>query len=386
MSEPRLPAPAPAATWQDPQPLPLELGGELAGYRLAYRTWGRLNAAADNAVIVCHALTGNVDADDWWSALFGDGKALDPARDFIVCSNVLGGCSGSSGPTDRDAEGQRLGPRFPALTVRDQVRAQIRLADALGVRGIRLVIGGSMGGLQALEWALLDPQRVRRVASVAASARHSTWCIAISEAQRMALRSDAAFKEGRYADDAPPRSGLAAARAIAMISYRSPGSLGARFDRRSGLEAHGPTARRPDEPAVRGWLEHHGEALVRRFDANSYLTLIDAMDRHDVGDGRGGVEAALARITQPVLVVSIPEDQLYRPEEQQALARGLPNARLAVLDSAHGHDGFLIDADRLEPLLRDFLIDSAAVDPDAVAITQREPDSTVQRSALENAA
>lgn len=181
----------------------------------------------------------------------------------------------------------------------------------------------------------------------------------------MALRGDPAFNEGRYADDAPPRAGLAAARALAMISYRSPASLGARFDGRTGVDAHGPAARRPGEPAVRGWLEHHGDALVRRFDANSYLALIDAMDRHDVGHGRGGLDAALARITQPVLVVSIPEDQLYRPEEQRALAAALPNARLAVLDSAHGHDGFLIDADRLEPLLRQFLADSALAAPRA---------------------
>ena len=343
-----------AATWADPRALPLDEGGELAGYRLAYRTWGRLNAAADNAVIVCHALTGNVDADDWWGALFGPGKALDPARDFIVCSNALGGCLGSSGPAERDAQGRRLGPRFPRLSVRDQVRAQMRLADALGVRGIALVVGGSMGGLQALEWALLDPQRVRRVASIAASARHSSWCMAISEAQRMALRADPAFDGGRYADDAPPAAGLAAARAIAMVSYRSPASLERRFGRALDEQVQGPRARRRGEPAVRGWLDHHGAALVQRFDANSYLALLDAMDTHDLGRGRGGLDAALRALTQPTLVVGIPDDQLYRVDEQRALAAALPHARFVALDSAHGHDGFLIDAEALEPLLRAF--------------------------------
>lgn len=349
------PAPDGVLRWTSAAPLPLQSGDALPGFTLAYRIWGRLNAARDNAVIVCHALTGDVHADRWWAPLFGEGRALDPARDFIVCANALGGCTGSTGPTSPAPDGRPWGARFPAISVRDQVRAQVALADALGIRGIRAVVGGSMGGLQALEWALLDPARVRAVVSIAAAARHPAWCIAFSEAQRLAIQADPAYRGGDYPPEAPPVAGLAAARAIAMATYRSPESLQLRFDRHPGRSVHGDASLAPDEFAVRGWLRHHGARLVERFDANSYLALVGAMDRHDLGEGRGGLAAALRALTQPVLVVSIPTDALYVPAEQYALVEGLPRARLSVLPSAHGHDGFLIDAARLEPLLRRFL-------------------------------
>lgn len=344
----------PDGVWRDATPFPLDNGAVLPGITLAWKSWGRLNAAADNAVIVCHALTGDADAARWWAPLFGPGKALDPTRDFIVCSNVLGGCAGSSGPTSMHPDGEAWGGRFPAISVRDQVRAQIRLADALGIRRIRLVLGGSMGGLQALEWALLDPARVGAVASVAASASHSAWCLALNEAQRMALRADPDFLGGFYPAEAGPIRGLAAARAVAMVSYRSAGSLQERFGRQRAGERFGHRANDPDVLAAASWVRHHGETFVDRFDANSYLRLLDAMDGHDIGRGRGGIAAALASIDIPVLVVTIPSDVLYPSTEQFALFEGLPRARLARLDSIHGHDGFLIDADRLEPLLRQF--------------------------------
>jgi homoserine O-acetyltransferase len=333
--------------------IPLESGAVLPQLDVAFRTWGRLNAAADNAVVVCHALTGSADADHWWAPLFGPGNALDPEHDFIVCANVLGGCYGTTGPTSEAADGRPYGARFPRITVRDQVAAQQRLLDALGVRGIRFVIGGSMGGLQALEWALLDP-RVQAVASIAASGRHSPWCIAWSEAQRQAIAADAKFAGGHYDPADPPRAGLAAARAIAMLTYRTAASLGARFGRAPGGEVFGARAKRPDEPAVAGWLSHHGELLNDRFDANTYLRLIDAMDSHDLGRGRGGFDAACARIHQPALVVSIPGDALYVPADQEELAAALPCGRLEILQSAHGHDGFLLDAAALAPIVRDF--------------------------------
>jgi homoserine O-acetyltransferase len=332
---------------------PLESGAALPALDVAFRTWGRLNAAGDNAVVVCHALTGSADADAWWAPLFGAGRALDPERDFIVCANVLGGCYGSTGPTSEAADGRAYGGRFPRITVRDQVHAQRRLLDALGVRGIRLVIGGSMGGLQALEWALLDA-RVQAVASIAASARHSPWCIAWSEAQRQAIVADAKYADGHYDAADPPRAGLAAARAIAMLTYRTAGSLAARYGRAPGADVFGVHAKRPREPAVAGWLSHHGDLLNDRFDANTYLRLIDAMDSHDIGRGRGGFEAACARLTQPTLVVSIPDDALYVPADQRELADALPDARLERLESAHGHDGFLLDAEALEPIVRGF--------------------------------
>lgn len=346
-------APAPDAGVLGLGDLPLEGGGELPGLQLAWRSWGRLNAAGDNAVLVCHALTGDAEAASWWAPLFGPGRALDPQRDFILCSNALGGCRGSSGPITIAPDGRAWGARFPAVSLRDQVEAQRRLADVLGIRAIRLVLGGSMGALQALEWAASDP-RVQAFASIAGSARHSAWCLAWNEAQRQAIQADPDFRGGAYAPERPPRAGLAAARAIAMATYRSAASLEQRFGRDDGAARFGARAAAPQDFAVRNWLRHHGAALNARFDANSYLRLLDALDSHDVGRGRGGVAAALARIRVPALVVSIPGDQLYVPADQYQLAESLPAAELAVLPSAHGHDGFLIDAERLEPLVRRF--------------------------------
>ena len=337
------------------QPFVLESGVELAGVKIAFRTWGRLNTAADNAVVVCHALTGSADADDWWAALFGPGRVLDPDKHFIVCSNVLGGCYGTTGPASIAPDGKRWGARFPAVTVRDQVRLQMQLADRLGIRGIRFVIGGSMGGLQALEWALLDPARVGAVVSIAASGRHSAWCAAWSEAQRLALAADPLFAEGHYEPARPPRQGLAAARAVAMVSYRSPASLALRFGRASGREIFSGRAAAPDELAIRGWLRHHGQALGERFDANCYLRLLDAMDSHDLGRNRGLYENVLQQIRQPVLVGSVITDALYVPEEQANLAFLLPRGELFEIDSEHGHDGFLIDSASFEPRIRRFV-------------------------------
>lgn len=335
--------------------LTLESGAHLPEVSLAFRSWGSLSPGADNAVIVCHALTGSADADTWWAPLFGPGRALDPAQHFIVCSNALGSCYGSTGPLGTAPDGRPWGGRFPRVSIRDQVRAQIALADALGIRRIRCVIGGSMGGLQALEWALLDPERVDAVVSIAASAFHSPWCMAWSEAQRLALASDPKFRDGDYDPSDPPSAGLAAARAMAMVSYRSPASLDQRFGRRPGAEVFGPASSHPEDFAVRGWLRHHGEALTRRFDANCYRLLLDALDSHDLGRGRGGCERALGQIRQPVLVGSISSDGLYVPDEQLRLANHLPRATLVAIDSPHGHDGFLIDAGRFEPCLRRFI-------------------------------
>lgn len=337
------------------QPLLLESGESLPGVEVAYRTWGKLSLAADNAVIVCHALTGTADADDWWRDLFGRGRTLDPEKYFIVCSNVLGGCYGTTGPASLDAEGRPWGARFPNITVRDQVHLQMLLADHLDIRGIRFVIGGSMGGLQALEWAVLDPARVGAVVSIAATGRHSAWCAAWSEAQRLALAADPKFRDGHYDPCDPPHAGLTAARAVAMVSYRSPQSLSQRFGRASGREVFAERAASPDEFAIRGWLRHHGKALSRRFDCNSYLRLLDAMDSHDLGRGRGVYENVLRQIVQPVLVGSVLSDALYVPVDQQNLAFLLPQGELFEIDSEHGHDGFLIDAASFEPRIRCFI-------------------------------
>ncbi|WP_417070477.1 homoserine O-acetyltransferase MetX [Niveibacterium terrae] len=336
------------------QPFVLESGEALPGLEIAYRTWGKLSPQADNAIIVCHALTADADAARWWAPLFGPGCALDPADSFIVCSNALGSCYGTTGPTSLAPDGKHWGARFPRVTIRDQVRAQIALADALGIRSIRFVIGGSMGGLQALEWALLDPLRTQAVISVAGAASHSPWALVWNEAQRLALRADPLFRGGFYPPEKPPEAGLAAARAIAMVSYRSPQSLEARFGRERGADIFGPRAHSPDEFAARGWLRHHAKNLTERFDANSYVSLLDALDSHDLARARGSLEAALGKIHQPTLIGSIASDALYLPAEQHELARLIPNARLLEIDSAHGHDGFLIDAARFEPGVRRF--------------------------------
>jgi homoserine O-acetyltransferase len=211
-----------------------------------------------------------------------------------------------------------------------------------------------MGGLQTLEWGLLDADRVQSLAVIAASARHSAWCLSWGEIQRLALRTDPRFRDGHYDHDDAPHAGLGAARAIAMATYRSAASLDDRYGRQNGAAVFGDRAKTPEDFAVRAWVQHHAETFVRRFDANCYLTLIAAMDRHDVGHGRGGVIAALARIRQPVLVVSVTSDGLYMPFEQQAMYEALPNAELIEIDSVHGHDGFLIDATQMEPSIRAF--------------------------------
>lgn len=326
------------------EPLLLESGAVLPEVDIAYRSWGRLAADGSNAIVVCHAFTGSADADEWWAPLFGAGRVFDPEQDFIVCSNVLGGCYGSTGPTTPAPDGQPWGGRFPAITIRDQVRAQMALADALGIRRIKLVIGGSMGGLQALEWAALDAQRTQAIAVIAASGRHSAWCTAWSEAQRLALAADPKYRDGYYHPADPPHAGLAAARAVAMATYRSPTSLSQRFGRAVGAEVFGDEAHLPGELAVKGWLQHHGRQLVQRFDANSYRLLLDAMDSHDLARGRGDYVQVLRGITQPALIGSIDSDALYLPREQHELARLLPAAKLLHIDSVHGHDGFLIDA------------------------------------------
>ncbi len=325
----------------------LEGGGGLDGVRVAFRTWGRLDADGANAVVVCHALTGTADADDWWAAMFGPGRALDPDRDFIVCQNLLGSCYGTTGPTSVDpATGAPYGPDFPAVTVRDMVAVQADVLAALGVRRVRLVIGGSLGGMQALEWAAMFPDRVDAVVPIAVSAAHSAWCIGWSEAQRQALFADPAWRGGRYDPAHPPAGGLAAARMVAMCTYRTRDAFQVRFGRRpqddSGLFA------------VESYLRHQGRKLVARFDANAYVTLTRAMDSHDLGRSRGGLAAALAGIRVPAQVVAIDSDVLYPPSEQAELAAGMPRAELATLHSPDGHDGFLIQVDALSAMVADF--------------------------------
>lgn len=327
------------------EPFRLESGETLPEAEIAWRSWGRLAPDGGNAVLVCHALTGSAAADEWWPGLFGSGRTLDPERDFVICANVPGSCYGTTGPASRRPGGERWGADFPTLSIRDMVRLEARLLDELGVRRLRLVLGGSMGGMQALEWPLLFPDRVEAVAAIAVSARHSPWCIGFSEAQRQAIFADPLWNGGRYDPAAPPAAGLAAARAVAMLSYRS---------RESFEHKLGRTEDQLEAFAIESYLRHQGRKLADRFDANAYVALTRAMDRHDLGRGRGGIAAALSRVRQPTLVVAIPSDVLYPPAEQEELARLLPQGRLAMLDSPHGHDAFLIDVAALDALILDF--------------------------------
>jgi homoserine O-acetyltransferase/O-succinyltransferase len=329
-----------------PAPLGLESGGVLDGVTVAYRTWGERDASGSNGVLICHALTGNADADEWWEPLIGSGRALDPSRDFIISSNILGSCYGTTGPVSIDPETSRpYGAAFPPITVRDIVALQRTLVRHLGVRRLRLVIGGSFGGMQVLEWALAAPDVVEAIAPIATSGRHSPWTIAWSEAQRQAIYNDPDWQGGAYDSAAPPARGLAVARMIAMSTYRSHAAYASRFGRtRDDSGAY----------AVESWLRGHGERLVRRFDANAYVRLTEAMDSHDVARGRGPYEAVLGSIRQPALVVSIDSDVLYPPTEQEELALLMPNATLRTVASPHGHDGFLIDAAALNELVAEF--------------------------------
>jgi homoserine O-acetyltransferase len=338
---------APETRWFElPAPLDLELGGRLPRVQVAFRTWGRLAPGGDNAVVVCHAFTGTADVDRWWAKMFGPGQALDPDRDFVVCANILGSCYGTTGPASTDpATGRPWLGAFPEITLRDMVRVQAELVRALGVRRIRTVIGGSLGGMQTLEWALLYPEMVQSLVPIANSARHSAWAIGISEAQRAALAADARWRDGRYDPADPPSAGLAAARMMAMVSYRSWESFEQRYGRRP--QAAG-------QFAMESYLRYQGQQLVDRFDAATYHALTRAMDTHDVARGRGEFEAVLRGLRQPALVVSIDSDVLYLPEEQREMARLMPGARLERLESPHGHDAFLIHVEELSAMVAEF--------------------------------
>lgn len=349
--------------------LPLEFGGELSAAVIAYETWGTLAPDASNAVLVLHALTGDSHVagpageghptPGWWDAVVGPGRALDPARWFVVATNVIGGCQGSSGPASPAPDGRPWGSRFPLVTLRDAVRAEVVLADALGVARWACVVGGSMGGMRALEWAVCEPDRVERLfllaSPAAASAEQIAWCAP----QLAAIRADHGFHGGDYHDLPPgygPHLGLGVARQIAHLSYRSPYELAQRFGRAPQVGEDPATGGRY---AVESYLDHHAAKLVRRFDAASYVRLTEMMNAHDVGRGRGGTAAGLARVTARTLVAGVSSDRLYPLEQQRELAAGIPGAGpLAVIDSPYGHDGFLIEADTVSTLLNRLLADA----------------------------
>jgi len=340
--------------------LPLQRGGQFGPITLAYETWGTLNATQDNAILIAHALTGSSHAHDeerpddvkaaWWNPLIGPGRPFDTSRYFVICSNVLGGCYGSTGPSSIDPRtGQPYAMRFPIVTIRDMVHAQQRLIEHLGVRQLAMVTGGSIGGQQALEWAVTFPELVRKVAVVASTASLTAQAVAFSEVQRQAIMADPRWQYGNYIPGQGPDAGLAIARMLAMITYQSEESMELRFSRQSAsrgiASAPGGWADFGGRFDVEDYLYYQGASLVQRFDANSYLYISRAMDLYDVSDGYVSLEAALRRVRSKALFIGIRSDFLFPAARVRRLAdqvRSLGgDATYVELDSPHGHDAFL---------------------------------------------
>ena len=333
-------------------------GAILPGVRIAYETWGTLAPARDNAILVLHALTGDSHvigpaghahaSSGWWPGVVGPGLAIDTDRYFVVAPNVLGGCQGSTGPASLAPDGVEWGTRFPFLTIRDQVRAQVAFGRAIGIERFAAVVGGSMGAMQVLEWAVMAPDAVERIAVLAAPAATTADQVALNSVQIEAIRTDPGYRGGDYYDTPDgegPTRGLALARRMAMLNYRTAAELNTRFERswQSELDPLGGGGRF----AVESYLDFHGNKFTRRFDANSYLVLTEAMNSHDVGRGRGGVDVVLRGIRARSLVLGIDSDRYFPLEGQEEIAAMLPNSvhgeRPLLVHSEYGHDAFLIE-------------------------------------------
>ena len=331
--------------YHHPSSFALELGGELSDLTIAYHTWGTLNERKDNVVWVCHALTANSDVADWWPHTVEKGRFLDPERDFVICANIIGSCYGTTGPLHvNPATGRPYYRDFPKYTMRDIVRAHSVLADALGIGHIRVLVGSSVGGFQAVEWAVTEPERFGRLVLLATDAKASPWTIAIDETQRMAIFSDPTYFEDRPDGGA---KGLAAARAIGLLTYR-------------GGKGYNITQQDPDDGYTGQhractYQQYQGEKLVKRFDAYSYCAILQSFDTHNVGRGRGGVAEALKRVTCPTLVIGVTTDIIFTPEEMRGLAEMIPNAEYHEIQSPFGHDGFLVETDQLNDIMMPFV-------------------------------
>jgi homoserine O-acetyltransferase len=372
-----------------PRPFTFKNGQQLDGLTLRYETYGTLSATRDNAVLICHALSGNHHCagwnsptdkkPGWWNNLIGPGKAVDTRRFFVVCANVPGGCSGSSGPSSTNpATGEPYGLRFPALTILDMVRAQKLLLDHLGIAELHTVIGGSMGGMTAMLFAIEFPRFTRRLLAMATTAREGAQAIAFNEVGRQAIMQDPGWNNGDYTRDGGPRVGLAIARMMAHITYLSDASMDRKFGRRTiqsrakspQLSAELPPAAggQPSIAAaadfnlqfeVESYLRHQGQTFINRFDANSYLYITRALDQFDLDHAYGSLEQAFAPVQAESLVVGFTSDWLFPPEQNRAIAIALlragKRASYAELSTDLGHDSFLLESDELYALIRGFL-------------------------------
>jgi homoserine O-acetyltransferase len=327
--------------------LTLESGEVLPDITIAYQTWGELNAARDNAILVNHALTGWSDVPGWWPSIVGPGNPLDSDRFFIICPNVIGGCQGSTGPSSLAPDGKRWGSRFPVLTIRDMVAAELLVTDHLEIKSYLLAVGPSLGGMRSLEWAIDHPDRVKAICTIGSSAVATGDQIGCASIQIRAIKSDPHFNFGDYYEsEIGPNEGMGIARRIAHLTYRTESEMDVRF----GRELQGDETGRY---AVESYLDHQAMKLAHRFDANTYIVLTEAMNSHDVGRGREGVASALGGITIPVSVVSIDTDRLFPPRLQEEIVELTPTSRaLETIYSPFGHDGFLIEVESMGELLR----------------------------------
>ena len=355
--------------FSSPHPFPCERGGVLPGLTIRYETYGELNEARDNAILVCHALSGDHHvagkhtASDkhagWWDILVGPGKALDTNRWFVIGTNSLGGCRGTTGPRSPDpASGKPWNLRFPQVTIGDMVRAQVLLLDHLGISKLRAAIGGSMGGMQVLELGRSFPDRVSRLIPMATTARQGAMAIGFNEAARQAILADPAWKDGEYPDDAPPAAGLAVARMVGHLTYLSSRGMNHKFGRRRRQTDHAPGLVET-EFEVESYLRYQGGKFVSRFDAHSHLVITKAVDRFDLGDSQGRLEPALRPVNARTLVLGFTSDWLFPPEENLAIAQALANlgknVRYAEVEAWQGHDAFLLPNPVANALVREFL-------------------------------
>lgn len=346
-----------------------EFGGYLPQVALAYETWGELNAERSNAVLVMHALTGDAhvsrgdsQTDGWWEDFVGPGLTVDTDRFYVVSVNMVGGCNGSTGPASLDEQGVPWGSRFPFVTIKDSVRLEQRLATQLGIERWHTVLGGSMGGARALEYAVEFPEQVANLVVMASTGQASAEQIAFAQVQTQSIRLDPHFAGGDYyLNQARPDEGLGLARRLAHLTYRSEAELEHRFGRKAqeGEVPAGPFEGNRGRYQVESYLDHQASKLVNRFDANSYLVLTEALMSHDVARGHGSYEQALARLEQVnVLVAAVKSDRLYYPEQSVKLAASLATPKpVHYIDSPIGHDGFLTDAAQLDGVLRTLVFD-----------------------------
>jgi len=326
------------------KPFKLESGNQLKELEIGFNTYGTLNKNRDNVVWVCHALTANSDVFDWWKGLFGENNYFNPDDHFIVCANILGSSYGSSSPLSvNPVTGQPYYLSFPQLTVRDIVKAHQLLAAHLQIESIEILIGGSLGGQQVIEWGIMEPDRIKNLILIATNAKHSPWGIAFNESQRMAISADRTFHAGTPNGG---QKGLKVARSIALLSYRSYKTYSiTQQEEKDNLV---------DDYKASSYQNYQGEKLVKRFNAYSYWFLSKSMDSHNVGRGRHGIEKALSLIKARTLVVGIKSDVLFPVEEQQYLFNHIPKSAFAELDSFYGHDGFLIETEALTNVITSF--------------------------------